>query len=257
MLKLTPRWSVTKDHQHDSQAFCKYNINQKILTKPSLWILCVNFGAKSCQNLTMWNCWWSGSTSGIFMCEVMHPRRSDSNHANLFDPSGGDQSASDGLWPPTAARFSSNVHKTREVKAEPNNCEHYISSWTRNNFNFVLRLLRLFCVWVCTCVHTCDVCVCLFVHVSGYRQHAGATNESTLSLFFRSLLPNFNLQVSCMDKCLGFNWDFSAEVSMLLYLFMLAYKASSFCLVASLISQSSLIVFRSIMTPYLHWKMPM
>lgn len=26
------------------------------------------------------------------------------------------------------------------------------------------------------------------------RQHAGASNESTLSLFFRSLLPNFNLQ---------------------------------------------------------------
>uniref|UniRef100_A0A8C2W6V3 Transcription factor 25 (basic helix-loop-helix) n=1 Tax=Cyclopterus lumpus TaxID=8103 RepID=A0A8C2W6V3_CYCLU len=32
------------------------------------------------------------------------------------------------------------------------------------------------------------------------RQHVGATNESTLSLFFRSLLPNFNLQVSSMDQ---------------------------------------------------------
>uniref|UniRef100_A0A671UZW0 Transcription factor 25 (basic helix-loop-helix) n=1 Tax=Sparus aurata TaxID=8175 RepID=A0A671UZW0_SPAAU len=32
------------------------------------------------------------------------------------------------------------------------------------------------------------------------RQHVGATNESTLSLFFRSLLPNFNLQVSCTDQ---------------------------------------------------------
>uniref|UniRef100_A0A3Q3WZW9 Uncharacterized protein n=1 Tax=Mola mola TaxID=94237 RepID=A0A3Q3WZW9_MOLML len=32
------------------------------------------------------------------------------------------------------------------------------------------------------------------------RQHVGASNESTLSLFFRSLLPNFNFQVSCMDQ---------------------------------------------------------
>uniref|UniRef100_A0A3B3Z651 Uncharacterized protein n=1 Tax=Periophthalmus magnuspinnatus TaxID=409849 RepID=A0A3B3Z651_9GOBI len=31
------------------------------------------------------------------------------------------------------------------------------------------------------------------------RQHAGASNESTLSLFFRSLLPNFNLQVSIFN----------------------------------------------------------
>uniref|UniRef100_A0A673AML1 Transcription factor 25 (basic helix-loop-helix) n=1 Tax=Sphaeramia orbicularis TaxID=375764 RepID=A0A673AML1_9TELE len=32
------------------------------------------------------------------------------------------------------------------------------------------------------------------------RQNVGASNESTLSLFFRSLLPNFNLQVSLADK---------------------------------------------------------
>ncbi|KAM6950557.1 ribosome quality control complex subunit TCF25 isoform 2-T2 [Lycodopsis pacificus] len=31
------------------------------------------------------------------------------------------------------------------------------------------------------------------------RQHVGATNESTLSLFFRSLLPNFNLQEDDME----------------------------------------------------------
>uniref|UniRef100_A0A671P0S6 Transcription factor 25 (basic helix-loop-helix) n=1 Tax=Sinocyclocheilus anshuiensis TaxID=1608454 RepID=A0A671P0S6_9TELE len=34
------------------------------------------------------------------------------------------------------------------------------------------------------------------------RQNMGASNESTLSLFFRSLLPNFNLQVSgCITVC--------------------------------------------------------
>uniref|UniRef100_A0A8C5DK57 Transcription factor 25 n=1 Tax=Gouania willdenowi TaxID=441366 RepID=A0A8C5DK57_GOUWI len=35
------------------------------------------------------------------------------------------------------------------------------------------------------------------------RQRAGSSNESTLSLFFRSLLPNFNLQVSCVELVTG------------------------------------------------------
>lgn len=34
------------------------------------------------------------------------------------------------------------------------------------------------------------------------RPHVGASNESTLSLFFRSLLPNFNLQVSFFEDIL-------------------------------------------------------
>lgn len=66
-------------------------------------------------------------------------------------------------------------------------------------FQFCFTLIQ-----ITLCV---GVYVCLFVHVSAYRQHAGATNESTLSLFFRSLLPNFNLQVSCMDQYRGPNWD--------------------------------------------------
>lgn len=44
-----------------------------------------------------------------------------------------------------------------------------------------------------------------------YRQHAGASNESTLSLFFRSLLPNFNLQVSFLDQHVGDQRDLKCE----------------------------------------------
>lgn len=44
------------------------------------------------------------------------------------------------------------------------------------------------------CNHCTEVCVC----VSSNRQNGGASNESTLSLFFRSLLPNFNFQVSAV-----------------------------------------------------------
>lgn len=54
------------------------------------------------------------------------------------------------------------------------------------------------CITCCFCLSVCPP-VCLGI----YREHAGASNESTLSLFFRSLLPNFNLQVSCSDQRVG------------------------------------------------------
>lgn len=82
-------------------------------------------------------------------------------------PAGGDQPASDGLWPPPTTGFHHIIHTTWEV--------------TRASLHV-------------KCHHTSAIWINLTIH--RYRPHVGASNESTLSLFFRSLLPNFNLQVS-------------------------------------------------------------
>lgn len=91
--------------------------------------------------------------------------------------SGGDHSAHDGLWPSASTGLSHIIHPTWEVLY----CT--VLTGTFYSFNFLSF-----------CNHCTEVCVC----VSSNRQNGGASNESTLSLFFRSLLPNFNFQVSAV-----------------------------------------------------------